>query len=113
VLGLWSGLGYYSRARNLHRCAQAVVADHGGRFPPTALCCHAARHRPLDGCRDCRLLLRRAGRDPRRQRQARAGARLGFDGDLARARPTEKALWALAEGAAALPTEGIESTRRA
>ena len=36
VLGLWSGLGYYSRARNLHRCAQAVVADHGGRFPETA-----------------------------------------------------------------------------
>ncbi|MBK0391819.1 A/G-specific adenine glycosylase [Ramlibacter algicola] len=36
VLGLWSGLGYYSRARNLHRCAQAVVADHGGRFPATS-----------------------------------------------------------------------------
>jgi A/G-specific adenine glycosylase len=36
VLGLWSGLGYYSRARNLHRCAQAVVAEHGGAFPPTA-----------------------------------------------------------------------------
>jgi A/G-specific adenine glycosylase len=33
VLALWSGLGYYSRARNLHRCAQAVVAQHGGRFP--------------------------------------------------------------------------------
>ena len=33
VMALWSGLGYYSRARNLHRCAQAVVADHGGRFP--------------------------------------------------------------------------------
>ncbi|MDP4301352.1 A/G-specific adenine glycosylase [Leptothrix discophora] len=36
VLGQWSGLGYYSRARNLHRCAQAVVADHGGRFPQRA-----------------------------------------------------------------------------
>ena len=33
VLALWSGLGYYSRARNLHRCAQAVVAEHGGHFP--------------------------------------------------------------------------------
>ena len=33
VLGLWSGLGYYSRARNLHRCAQAVVQAHGGTFP--------------------------------------------------------------------------------
>jgi len=36
VMALWSGLGYYSRARNLHRCAQAVVAQHGGRFPSTA-----------------------------------------------------------------------------
>jgi A/G-specific adenine glycosylase len=33
VLGLWSGLGYYSRARNLHRCAQDVVNLHGGKFP--------------------------------------------------------------------------------
>lgn len=39
VMALWSGLGYYSRARNLHRCAQVVVAEHGGRFPsdPEAL----------------------------------------------------------------------------
>ncbi len=36
VLGLWSGLGYYSRARNLHRCAQDIVAIHGGAFPETA-----------------------------------------------------------------------------
>jgi A/G-specific adenine glycosylase len=36
VLGLWSGLGYYSRARNLHRCAQEVVASHGGQFPRSA-----------------------------------------------------------------------------
>jgi A/G-specific adenine glycosylase len=33
VLGLWSGLGYYSRARNMHRTAQEVVALHGGVFP--------------------------------------------------------------------------------
>jgi A/G-specific adenine glycosylase len=39
VLGLWAGLGYYSRARNLHRAAQSVVAEHGGALPsdPTAL----------------------------------------------------------------------------
>ncbi len=37
VLGLWSGLGYYSRGRNLHRAAQAVVADHGGVFPSSSL----------------------------------------------------------------------------
>ena len=36
VLGLWSGLGYYSRARNLHRCAQQVMALHGGAFPRDA-----------------------------------------------------------------------------
>ena len=36
VMALWSGLGYYSRARNLHRCAQVVVAQHGGAFPGTA-----------------------------------------------------------------------------
>jgi A/G-specific adenine glycosylase len=36
VLALWSGLGYYSRARNLHGCAQQVVERHGGEFPRTA-----------------------------------------------------------------------------
>jgi len=36
VLALWSGLGYYSRARNLHRCAQEVVARHAGEFPRSA-----------------------------------------------------------------------------
>ena len=36
VLGLWSGLGYYSRARNLHRCAQDVMALHAGQFPRSA-----------------------------------------------------------------------------
>jgi A/G-specific adenine glycosylase len=36
VFGLWSGLGYYSRARNLHRCAQQVVEQHGGAFPGSA-----------------------------------------------------------------------------
>lgn len=35
VMSAWAGLGYYSRARNLHACAKAVVADHGGRFPDT------------------------------------------------------------------------------
>lgn len=35
VLRLWEGLGYYSRARNLHRAAQRVAAEHGGRVPDT------------------------------------------------------------------------------
>lgn len=33
VLRLWSGLGYYSRARNLHRAAKEIVVRHGGKFP--------------------------------------------------------------------------------
>ncbi len=33
VMALWSGLGYYARARNLQRAAREIVAHHGGRFP--------------------------------------------------------------------------------
>src|SRR5436190_7906668 len=35
VLRMWAGLGYYSRARNLHACVGAVQRDHGGVFPGT------------------------------------------------------------------------------
>lgn len=35
VLSMWAGLGYYSRARNLHKCAQAVAARPDGKFPNT------------------------------------------------------------------------------
>ena len=35
VLKLWSGLGYYSRARNLHAAAKEIVAEHNGKFPRT------------------------------------------------------------------------------
>jgi len=35
VMAAWAGLGYYARARNLKKCAEAVVRDHGGRFPDT------------------------------------------------------------------------------
>ncbi|MGY4446705.1 A/G-specific adenine glycosylase [Bradyrhizobium sp. i1.3.1] len=35
VLRMWAGLGYYSRARNLHACAVAVTREHGGVFPDT------------------------------------------------------------------------------
>ncbi len=36
VLAHWAGLGYYARARNLHRCAQEIMAVHGGAFPRSA-----------------------------------------------------------------------------
>ncbi len=67
VLALWSGLGYYSRARNLHRAAQQIAAQHSGIFPndfdavlelpgvgrstAAAICVFAfgARHAILDG----------------------------------------------------------------
>ena len=35
VLAAWAGLGYYARARNLHKCAVTVATEHGGRFPDT------------------------------------------------------------------------------
>ena len=35
VMPYWAGLGYYARARNLHRCAQTVCAEWNGVFPPT------------------------------------------------------------------------------
>ena len=44
VMALWSGLGYYSRARNMHSCAQQVMALHGGQFPS-----HAAQLQTLPG----------------------------------------------------------------
>ena len=105
VLGLWRGLGYYSRARNLHRCAQVVVAEHGGAFPRSsaglaalpgigrstaaaiAAFCFGERAAILDG--NVKRVLTRA---------------LGFDGDLASA-AEEKRLWAAAE--ALLPARDV------
>ena len=107
VLGLWSGLGYYSRARNLHRCAQAVVSEHGGRFPRSAeqlqtlpgigrstaaavaAFCFGERVAILDG--NVKRVLTRV---------------LGFDGDLAQA-AHERALWA--EATTLLPDQGVEA----
>ena len=104
VLGLWSGLGYYSRARNLHRCAQAVATLHGGRFPGSAEAlqtlpgigrstaaaiaafCFDERVAILDG--NVKRVISRV---------------LAFDGDLAQA-AQEKRLWALAQDL--VPTRG-------
>ena len=107
VLALWSGLGYYSRARNLHRCAQTVVERHAGRFPgdsatlatlpgigrstaaAIAAFCFGERVAILDG--NVKRVLTRA---------------LGFRADLASA-PAERALWRLAEHL--LPDDDIEA----
>lgn len=35
ILKEWAGLGYYARARNLHKCARVIVDEHGGQFPNT------------------------------------------------------------------------------
>jgi len=93
VLHLWAGLGYYSRARNLHRCAQEVMRLHGGTYPRTAqqlqtlpgigrstaaaiaALCFGERVAILDG--NVKRVLTRY---------------LGFDGDLAQA-AHERSLW--------------------
>ena len=36
VMGAWAGLGYYARARNLHKCAQLIVSRHGRKFPKSS-----------------------------------------------------------------------------
>jgi A/G-specific adenine glycosylase len=41
VMQLWAGLGYYARARNLHRAAQTIVAEHDGVFPSDFAAIHA------------------------------------------------------------------------
>jgi A/G-specific adenine glycosylase len=106
VLALWSGLGYYSRARNLHRCAQAVMGEHSGAFPRSAQAlaelpgigrstagaiaafCFGERVAILDG--NVKRVLTRV---------------LGFEHDLALS-ANERALWAQAQ--ALLPDRGIE-----
>ncbi|GAB2490254.1 A/G-specific adenine glycosylase [Comamonas humi] len=97
VMALWAGLGYYSRARNLHRCAQDVMERFGGAFPRTAAelatlpgigrstaaaissFCFGERAAILDA--NVKRVLTRA---------------FAFDDDLAKS-ASEKKLWALAE----------------
>jgi A/G-specific adenine glycosylase len=107
VLALWSGLGYYSRARNLHRAARIVMETHGGVFPrafddvlrlpgigrSTAAAilafCYGERRAILDG--NVKRVL------------ARAFAVPGYPGE----RRVEDGLWRRAE--ALLPAQGIEA----
>jgi len=108
VLALWSGLGYYSRARHLHRCAREVMTRFGGAFPRSAAelgtlpgigrstaaaiaaFCFGERAAILDG--NVKRVLTRA---------------LGFGGDLAVA-THERDLWRRAEGL--LPTTDLHRT---
>jgi len=97
VLGLWSGLGYYSRARNLHRAAQDVVALHGGMFPQTA---QALQTLPGIGRSTAAAVASLCFGEPIAILDGnvkRVLTRyLGFEGDLASSR-IEKELWAIAQ----------------
>jgi A/G-specific adenine glycosylase len=97
VLALWSGLGYYSRARNLHRAAQDVVALHGGQFPRTA---EALQTLPGIGRSTAAAVASLCFGEPIAILDGnvkRVLTRyLGFDGDLASSR-IEKELWAMAQ----------------
>ena len=109
VLALWSGLGYYSRARNLHKCAQEVMSRFGGAFPrraedlqtlpgigrstaaAIAAFCFQERVAILDG--NVKRVLTRV---------------LGYGEDLALAKH-EKALWVLAQDL--LPKQAADMPR--
>ena len=111
VLHLWTGLGYYARARNLHRAARVVAYEYGGRFPDTidglsqlpgvgrstagAIAAFAfGRRAPILDGNVKRLLARCFGVD-------------GYPGDAAVA----ARLWALAESL--LPQRAIETYTQA
>ena len=75
VLRMWAGLGYYSRARNLHACAVAVLRDHGGAFPDTEEGLRiAAGDRALHRRGDCGDRVRPPHHAGRRQYRARGVA---------------------------------------
>ena len=107
VLELWAGLGYYARARNLHRCAQVIVAEHGGEFPRDA---NAVAQLPGIGRSTAAAIAafafgtRAAILDGNVKRVlARCFAIEGFPG----AAQTEKEMWSLAESL--LPSSRIEA----
>jgi A/G-specific adenine glycosylase len=97
VLRLWEGLGYYRRARQLHRAAQVIVSDHGGEFPRDPV---AVERLPGIGRYTAGAVLSIAFDLKRPILEAntiRLFSRLmAFDGDTASS-SGQKALWALAE----------------
>ena len=106
VLALWSGLGYYARARNLHRAAREVVERHGGVFPSGF---EALVQLPGVGRSTAAAIAAFAGGERRAILDGnvrRVIARhAGIAGDPASSQVLER-LWAEAE--ARLPRDGIE-----
>jgi len=107
VLALWSGLGYYSRARNLHAAARAIVAHHGGTFPASP---DAIAQLPGIGRSTAAAIAALAFGQPRaildgnvKRVLARHGGITGWPGD----KKVETALWQLAESH--LPRTAIEA----
>lgn len=107
VLALWSGLGYYSRGRNLHAAARRIVAEHGGRFPEDFA---AIQSLPGIGRSTAAAIAvfafgqRRAILDGNVKRVlARVYGVAGWPGD----RTVENRLWTLAESL--LPAAGIRA----
>ncbi len=108
VLALWSGMGYYTRARNLHRAANQVMTEFGGEFPKSAQAlqqlvgvgrstaaaiaafCYSERVAILDG--NVKRVLARV---------------FAFEGDLAKASEVA-ALWSMATEI--LPTQNLKTT---
>jgi A/G-specific adenine glycosylase len=108
VLALWSGMGYYTRARNLHKAANQVMTDFGGEFPKTAeqlellsgvgrstaaaiaAFCYGERAAILDG--NVKRVLTRV---------------LAFSGDMSKAAEVST-LWDLATDL--LPTKNLKAT---
>ncbi len=107
VLALWSGLGYYARARNLHRAARLIAQKHGGEFPANfdAILTLPGIGRSTAGAiANFAFGDRRAILDGNVKRVlTRVFGVAGFPGE----RIVEQALWAQAE--ALLPLDHVES----
>ncbi len=111
VLHLWTGLGYYARARNLHKAAQQVATLHGGEFPRTFDEVAALPGvEALNGGGDFIPFARSALSDSRRQREARARPLLCCQ-RLAGEKKVEKRLWDISEEVT--PAEGVERFNQA
>ena len=107
VMQLWAGLGYYARARNLHRAAEAIVGVHGGAFPSAfddILALPGIGRSTAAAISAFAFGERRAILDGNVKRVF--ARQFGIAGDT-RMRPVEDALWAIADKK--LPKTDIES----